>query len=121
MHSSYMFNNYICKTHFIVNEENKDEIVKVHFSNESQYADEFGNHKVDERYTKTQKHFAKSYDDALDIVKKQYHDKSEKTKQTVQNHKDFGHIVETEDVKSFDVIPLNRPEQLDAKQKVRLN
>jgi len=41
---SYQFANYICNTHFLINKENEDEIVKVHFSNESQYADEFGKH-----------------------------------------------------------------------------
>jgi hypothetical protein len=158
---SYQFANYICNTHFIINKENEDEIVKVHFSNEAQYADEFGNNKVKEpealsrlhkfvfdnldssietnyddikdmqvfdvtyevvkRYTKTSKHFAKSYDDALDTIKKTYHDNLARVEKVEQNHQDCGHVVETEDVKSFDVIPLNRPEELDAKQKVRLN
>ena len=159
MHSSYMFNNYICKTHFIVNEENKDEIVKVHFSNESQLEDEFGNDKVDEpdsllrlhkfvfdnldssietnyddikdmqvfdvtyevvkRYTKTSKLFAKSYDDALDTIKKTYHDNLEKRKAVMQNHKDWGQVVEIEDVKSFDVIPLNHPKSVKTSGRVQ--
>ena len=156
---SYQFANYICNTHFIINKENEDEIVKVHFSNEAQYADEFGNNKVKEpealsrlhkfvfdnldssietnyddikdmqvfdvtyevvkRYTKTSKHFAKSYDDAVDTIKKTYHDNLESRKAVMQNHKDWGQVVETEDVKSFDVIPLNHPKSVKTSGRVQ--
>jgi len=159
MYSSYKFANHICRTHFILSEENEDEIVRVHFSNEAEYEDQFGNCKVDEpealsrlhkfvfdnldssietnyddikdmqifdvtyevvkRYTKTSKHFAKSYDDAVDTIKKTYHDNLEKRKAVMQNHKDWGQVVEIEDVKSFDVIPLNHPKSVKTSGRVQ--
>ena len=154
MHLSYKFANHICKTHFIINEENEDEIVRVQFSNKAEYANKidepeslnrlhkfvFDNldssietnyddvkdmkifdvtYEVVKRYTKTSKHFAKSYDDALDTIKKTYHDNLEHKKEMEKTHADWGNIVETEDVKSFDVIPLNHPKSVKTSGRVQ--
>ena len=154
MLESYQFSNDLCKTHFIIDEENnKDEIIKVHFSNDAEYSDQFGNCIVDEpeslerlhkfvfdnldsnietnyddikdikifdvtyevvkRYTKTSKRFAKSYDDALDTIKKRYHDNLEKRKEQQNAHN------ENEDVKSFDIIPLNHPKTVKTSERVQ--